>query len=231
MITVRESEQRGTSAHGWLDTQHTFSFDEYQDPRFMDFRSLRVINEHRAMGGAGFPTQMRQNVEILGYVVSGSLRHADSMGHTSVLQAGDVQRISAGTGIAHSEVNNSDTEPVHFLQIWIQPSRLGAPPRYDQRAFAGCQSGGLHLVASPMGRAGSLSIHRDAEVSLARLARADRLSIPLASGRHAWLQVIEGELTLNGRRLRAGDGVAASQEASLELAARTPVHFLFFDLD
>ena len=232
MMTIRRANERGHASHGWLDAHHTFSFAEYYDPKWMGYRSLRVINDDTIAGGGGFGTHPHRDMEIITYILSGALQHRDSMGHEAVLKAGDVQRISAGTGIAHSEFNYSPIEPVHLLQIWIQPERKGVKPAYAERSFGnGGAKPGLTLVASRDGRDNSVSIHQDADVWLARFEEGSSATHALKQGRHAWLQVAEGELTLNGQTLRAGDGAALSEESSLTLAAKTPAKALLFDLN
>jgi redox-sensitive bicupin YhaK (pirin superfamily) len=232
MMTIRRAEERGHANHGWLDAHHTFSFADYYDPRWMGFRSLRVINDDTIAGGGGFGTHPHRDMEIITYILSGALQHRDSMGHEAVLKPGDVQRISAGTGIAHSEFNYSPVEPVHLLQIWIQPERRGVKPAYAERSLGnGSAKQGLSLVASRDGRDGSVSIHQDADVWLARLAPGAGVTHSLQSGRHAWVQIAEGEVTLNGQTLTAGDGAALSDEAGLTLAAKTNAQALVFDLN
>src|SRR5213593_707336 len=231
MTTIRRADERGHANHGWLDTHHTFSFADYHDPQWMGFRSLRVLNDDTVAGGGGFGTHSHRDMEIITYVLSGALQHRDSMGHESVLKPGDLQRISAGTGIAHSEFNYSPIEPVHFLQIWIQPNRKGVKPAYAERSFGhGALKPGLTLVASRAGRDGSVSIRQDADVWLARLGEGAGATHGLKPGRHAWVQVAEGELTLNGQALHAGDGAALSEETTLTLTAKAPAQVLLFDL-
>jgi hypothetical protein len=232
MMTIRRANERGHANHGWLDAHHTFSFANYHDPRWMGFRSLRVINDDTIAGGGGFGTHPHRDMEIITYILSGALQHRDSMGHEAVLKPGDVQRISAGTGIAHSEFNYSPIEPVHLLQIWIQPERKGVIPAYAERSFGNGQTKqGLTLVASRGGRDGSVSINQDAEVWLARLDAGASKTHPLKPGRHAWLQVAEGELTLNGQSLNAGDGAALSNESALTMATGKSSQALLFDLN
>ena len=231
MITIRRAEERGHANHGWLDAHHTFSFADYYDPRWMSFRSLRVINDDTIAGGGGFGTHPHRDMEIITYILSGALQHRDSMGHEAVLKAGDVQRISAGTGIAHSEFNYSPVEPVHLLQVWIQPERKGAKPAYAERSFGpGTAQPGLTLVASRDGRDGAVAINQDADLWLARLSQGTSATHELRPGRHAWVQVAVGEATLNGEILRAGDGAALSDEARLTLTASTTTQVLVFDL-
>jgi redox-sensitive bicupin YhaK (pirin superfamily) len=232
MMTIRRANNRGHANHGWLNAHHTFSFANYFDPQWMGFRSLRVINDDTIAGGGGFGTHPHRDMEIITYILSGALQHRDSMGHQAVLKPGDVQRISAGTGIQHSEVNYSPIEPVRLLQIWIQPDRKGVKPEYAERSFGnGSAKPGLTLVASRGGRDGSVSIHQDADVWLGRLDAKATATHALSAGRHAWLQVAEGELTLNGQRLEAGDGAALSEENGLNLKAVKPSQVLLFDLN
>ena len=232
MTTIRRANERGHANHGWLETHHTFSFADYYDPRWMGFRSLRVLNDDTVAGGGGFGTHPHRDMEIITYVLGGALQHRDSMGHESVLKAGDVQRISAGTGIAHSEFNYSPVEPVHFLQIWIQPDRKGVKPGYAERSLGnGVSKTALTLIASRDARDGSVAIHQDADVWLARLGESAGATHSLKPGRHAWVQVAEGVVTLNGQTLRAGDGAALSNEAALALAAEAPAQVLLFDLN
>ena len=232
MMTIRRANERGHANHGWLDAHHTFSFADYHDPNWMSFRSLRVINDDTIAGGGGFGTHPHRDMEIITYILSGALQHRDSMGHEAVLKAGDVQRISAGTGIAHSEFNHSPIEPLHLLQIWIQPERKGATPAYAERSFgSGAAKPGLTLVASRDGRDGSVSINQDADVLLARLDAGASAAHPLKPGRHAWVQVAGGEIIVNGQSLKAGDGAALSDEAGLTLAAQAPSQALVFDLN
>lgn len=232
MMTIRRANERGHANHGWLDAHHTFSFADYHDPRWMGFRSLRVINDDTIAGGGGFGTHPHRDMEIITYILSGALQHRDSMGHAAVLKPGDVQRISAGTGIAHSEFNYSPIEPVHLLQIWIQPDRKGVKPAYAERSFGnGATKQGLTLVASREGRDGSIFINQDADVWLARFEAGGKATHALQPGRHAWVQVAEGEVTLNSQSLKAGDGAALSNEGALTLASARPSQVLLFDLN
>ncbi len=231
MITIRKSEDRGHANHGWLDTRHTFSFADYFDPAHTRFRTLRVINEDRVMGGQGFGRHPHRDMEIISYVISGILEHQDSAGHRAMLRAGDVQRISAGAGILHSEYNGSPVEPVHFLQVWIVPDKRGVTPEYAEKPFRDIQPGTLNLIASKEGREGSLPIHQDADVYVARLDGGKRADHALGAGRHGWVQLIEGTLSVNGHTLKAGDGAAISDEQNIQLAAATDAHFLLFDLN
>ena len=231
MITVRPSAERGRSELGWLSSRHTFSFADYLDARHMGFRTLRVVNEDRVQPGGGFPTHGHRDMEIVTYVVEGALEHEDSLGTGSVIRPGEVQRMTAGTGVTHSEYNPSRTEPVHFLQIWILPERQGLAPGYEQRAFPAAEmQGRLRLVAARDGRDGSVTVHQDVRLLAARLAPGEEIVHSLAPGRHAWLQVVRGALVMNGTTLAAGDGAAVSDEARLALAASAPSELLLFDL-
>lgn len=231
MIQVRRSDERGRFDHGWLDTRHTFSFANYQDPRWMGFRHLRVINEDRVQPGQGFPTHAHRDMEIVSYVLAGALQHRDSLGTGSVIRPGDVQRMSAGTGVRHSEFNASATEPVHFYQVWILPEATGLLPGYEQKTFAEADKRGrLRLVASRDGREGSITVHQDVGLYAAALAAGEQVVHASASGRHAWLQVARGVVTLNGKRLGQGDGAAASGERDLAITAETAAEILLFDL-
>jgi redox-sensitive bicupin YhaK (pirin superfamily) len=231
MISIRRSEERGHFDHGWLDTRHTFSFGEYHDPAFMGFRQLRVLNEDRVRPGYGFPTHGHRDMEIISYVLSGALEHKDSLGTGSVIRPGELQRMSAGTGVRHSEFNPSASEPLHFLQIWLLPERPGLPPSYEQKSFPEEERRGrARLIASPDGCDGSVTIHQDAEVRAALLGPKDRLTQPLRPGRHAWVQVARGSLEVNGQAMRAGDGAAVSGEKSVEIAGGEAAEVLLFDL-
>jgi hypothetical protein len=231
MIAIRKAADRGHANHGWLDSYHTFSFADYYDPAHMGFRSLRVINDDTVLGGGGFDLHSHREMEIVSYVLSGALQHRDSMGHTAVMKAGDVQRISAGTGISHSEHNFSPIEPVHFLQIWILPGRAGVKPDYAQKSFAAAPPGQPILVASKKGRDGSIPINQDADLVLAKLESGQSFRHPLVAGRHAWVQVAEGEITVNGQALKRGDGAALSQEVAVDVSGRKPAQVLLFDLN
>jgi redox-sensitive bicupin YhaK (pirin superfamily) len=230
MITVRRAAERGHSNLGWLDSYHTFSFADYYDPGFTGFRTLRVINEDRVRGGRGFGTHSHRDFEIVSYVVSGALEHKDSMGHGAVMKAGEVQRISAGTGIAHSEYNHSATEPVHFLQIWFVPSRTGVEPAYAQQSFADAKVGALTLACSGDGRDGSIRINQDVDLLIGRLAAESGMEREIADGRYAWIQLIDGDLAVKATHLEPGDGAAVSAETRMELASTRGAHFLLFDL-
>jgi redox-sensitive bicupin YhaK (pirin superfamily) len=231
MIKVRAAGERGKTQTGWLDSRHTFSFGDYQDRQNMGFSDLRVINEDRVIPGKGFPTHSHRDMEIITYVLEGALAHKDSTGTSSVIRVGDVQRMSAGTGISHSEYNASQSEPVHFLQIWIMPNQTGVKPGYEQRSFdLKKNSGSWVLVAAPDGRNGAVKVHQDAELSLAVLPKGEKLGYSLKPGRRAWLQVARGKATVNGSALEASDGAAISEENLLEVKALEDVEILLFDL-
>ena len=231
MITIRKADERGRADYGWLKTHYTFSFADYHDPDWMGFRSLRVINDDIVAGGGGFDMHPHRDMEIITYVLSGALEHKDSMGNGRIIRPGEVQYMAAGTGVLHSEFNPSRTEPAHLLQIWIRPDRKGAPPAYADKSFASAESGKLTLIASGSGRDGSIRINQDAEVFAAKLKAGDTVTHTLKPGRHAWVQVAEGELTLNGERLNAGDGAAVSEETALRFASEKPAQALVFDLN
>jgi hypothetical protein len=231
MITVRRAHERGHASRGWLESYHTFSFADYYDPRQMGFRALRVINEDWIEPGRGFPSHPHRDMEILTYVLEGALEHRDSLGTGSVIRPGDVQRMSAGTGIVHSEKNASASEPVHLLQIWLLPEREGIEPGYEQRHFpAPERRNRLRLLAARDGREGALTIHQDVDLYATMLEPGREVSHRLRPGRHAWLQVARGAGTLNGVALQAGDGAAVSDEEALTLVATEPAEVLLFDL-
>ena len=231
MIKLRRSNDRGHTKLSWLDSRHTFSFGDYHDPKHMGFSELRVINEDRVIPGAGFPTHSHHDMEIITYVLDGALAHKDSTGTSSVIRVGDVQRMSAGTGISHSEYNASQSEPVHFLQIWIIPAQTSLKPGYEQRSFnIQEKSGGWVLVAAPYARDGAVKLHQDVELYLAAISKGQQLSYRLKPGRQAWLQITRGAVTLNGMSFTAGDGAAVSQEDLLKLAASDDTEALLFDL-
>jgi redox-sensitive bicupin YhaK (pirin superfamily) len=231
MMTIRPANERGHTDFGWLDSRHTFSFGEYQDYDHMGFHSLRVINDDRVAPGGGFPTHPHRDMEILTWVLEGALQHKDSLETGSVIRAGDLQRMTAGTGILHSEFNASKTEPVHFLQIWVFPEKRGLTPGYAQQSFpAAVRKGRLKLVASHDGRDGSLSLNQDASLYAAALQPGQRVKHTLATGRTAWVQVAAGVVTLNGQRLNAGDGAAVTDEEELELVGVEDGETLVFDL-
>jgi hypothetical protein len=231
MITLRKSEDRGHFDFGWLDTYHTFSFDRYYDPAHMHFRSLRVINEDRVAPGQGFPTHSHADMEIVTYILSGALEHRDSMGNGSVIRPGDVQRMSAGTGVSHSEYNPSETEPVHLLQIWILPGARGLNPSYEQKAFSRDERlGRFRLVASEDGREGSVTIQQDARLYATILPRGAMVAHTLAESRYAWVQVARGTVKLNEVELNQGDGAAISDQAIIKVVAHDEAEALLFDL-
>ena len=230
MITLRPSAARGHADHGWLDTFHTFSFADYHDPAHMGFRALRVINEDRVAPGMGFGTHPHRDMEILTYILAGRLAHKDSMGHGREITPGQLQAMSAGTGITHSEFNPSRTDPVHLLQIWLLPDRRGHTPRYAEWTPVPGNTDELTLLASPDGRENSAAIHQDALLFLVKLPAAAQITRVLAPERAAWLQVMRGTLTVNGHTLAAGDGAAIENEPALTLAATTSAEALLFDL-
>ncbi len=232
MITVRYAEERGRANLGWLDSRHTFSFADYFDAKHMGFGPLRVINEDRVAQGAGFDTHGHRDMEIISYVLEGALEHKDSIGTGSVIRPGDVQRMSAGGGVRHSEFNHSKTEPVHFLQIWIMPDRQGVAPSYEQKHFADAdKTGRLRLIASKNGLEDSVHIHQDASVYATRLDPGEEVAHTIVAGRLAWLQVARGVTTLNGQELRAGDGAAVENETTLKIASLSEgSEVLLFDL-
>ena len=231
MIQVRRSDDRGKADFGWLDSRHTFSFGSYYDPEHMGFRTLRVINEDKVRPGAGFGTHGHRDMEILSYVLSGSLAHKDSMGNGSVLSAGDLQRMTAGTGVQHSEMNPSLDEPVHFLQIWIEPAQHGLEPGYEEAHIdeAGTE-GNLRLIASGQEREGAMRIHQDVELYAAKLSDGESASLEVRPGRHVWAQVVDGDVLINGELLSGGDGAALSDEAAVKLEASGNAEVLLFDL-
>ncbi len=229
MITLRKSADRGGGHHGWLDTKHSFSFADYHDPRHMGFGALRVINEDRIAGGAGFPTHPHRDMEILTWVLEGALAHRDSTGNQATIRPGELQRMSAGTGIRHSEFNASRTASVHLLQIWILPERSGLTPGYEQKDFDDLD-GKLRLVAARDGRDGAVTVHQDAELWAARLGAGQQTDFAPRPGRVQWVQVARGAVELNGQHLAAGDGAAIDGETALALRAETPAELLLFDL-
>jgi redox-sensitive bicupin YhaK (pirin superfamily) len=231
MIELRRSDDRGYTRLNWLDSRHTFSFGDYYDPKNMGFSELRVINEDRVKPGAGFPTHSHGDMEIITYVLEGALAHKDSTGTSSVIRAGDVQRMSAGTGISHSEYNASQTEPVHFLQIWILPNKSRLQPGYEQQSFDVQENRGRWvLVAAQNTREGAVKIHQDVELYLAAISKGQELSYRLKPGRQAWLQITRGAVEFNGTALGAGDGAAISQEDLLHVVASEDAEALLFDL-
>ncbi len=231
MITERKANDRGHASHGWLDSYHTFSFADYYDPQWMDFRSLRVINDDIVMPRMGFGKHPHRDMEIITYILSGQLAHEDSMGNGRVITPGEFQYMSAGTGVQHSEQNPSGAEAVHLLQIWIMPDEKGVAPRYAEKSLKDAATGTLHLVTSKTGRDDSIAIHQDADLFLAKLDAGQQLTHALGPDRHAWLHVAEGEITLNGRTLAAGDAAAVSQETELNLIGIKPAQVLLFDLN
>ena len=230
MISVRRAGDRGETRLAWLDSRHTFSFADYYDPAQMGFGALRVINEDRVAPGGGFATHGHRDMEILTWVLDGALAHRDNLGTGSVIHPGEMQRMTAGTGIRHSEFNASDEAPVHFLQIWILPERQGLEPSYQQEAFDREELGGLRLVASRDGRKDSVTVHQDAEVYAAAIADGMRLAHRLTPGRRAWVQVTAGRVRMEGDALAAGDGVAAEQVAEIVMTAESDAELLLFDL-
>jgi quercetin 2,3-dioxygenase len=231
MINVRRSQERGHAQHGWLDSYHTFSFADYHDPAHMGFRALRVINEDRVEGGQGFGKHSHRDMEIISYVLEGGLAHKDSMGTGEVIRPGDVQRMSAGTGVTHSELNASPREPVHFLQIWLMPDQRGITPSYEQKTFSRQDKAGrLRLVASPDGRDGSVTVHTDARLFAGLFDKGQAAELPLAAGRHAWVHLVHGKATVNGTALAAGDAVALSGERLVQIEGMDASELLVFDL-
>jgi len=231
MINIRRSEDRGGGDYGWLNTRYTFSFNTYHDPKFMGFRSLRVINEDHVAAGQGFPMHPHRDMEIITYILEGALEHKDSLGTGSVIRPGDGQRMSAGSGIRHSEANPSKTDAAHLLQIWILPDREDIKPSYEQKAFpAEEKRGKLRLIASPDGKNGSVTIHQDARLYVTLLAPGETVTHAIEPNRHAWLQVAKGSVELNGERLEQGDGAAASDERELTLEGTEDAEVLLFDL-
>jgi redox-sensitive bicupin YhaK (pirin superfamily) len=233
MMTVRPSKERGHAQHGWLDSRHTFSFADYHDPQQMGFRALRVINEDKVAPAKGFGTHPHRDMEIISYVLDGALEHKDSIGTGSVIRPGDVQRMSAGTGVAHSEFNASASAPVHFLQIWLMPSQRGIKPSYEQKSFTPQEiQGRLRVVASPDGRDGSVSIHSDVVLHAGRFAPGENAEVAISPGRHAWIQVARGTVRVNGTELGAGDGAALANEEKVKVEGRedADAEVLVFDL-
>lgn len=233
MITIRKSDERGHFDHGWLDTYHTFSFGDYYDPEHMGFRSLRVVNEDRVAPGQGFGAHPHRDMEIVTIVLSGGIAHQDSLGHGETLRPGEVQRMTAGRGVVHSEFNASKTEPLHLIQIWIRPERTGLEPGYEQKAFPESERRGrFRVVASRDAREGSLTIHQDASIHVADVAKGVSVSYPIAPDRHAFLHVIRGSVTVNGgtETLGAGDAAAISGEKGVTVAASSDAELLLFDL-
>ncbi len=231
MMTIRHAKDRGHAQHGWLDSHHTFSFADYHDPAHMGFRSLRVINDDRVQAGRGFGTHPHRDMEIISYVLEGALEHKDSMGTGSVIRPGDVQRMSAGTGVLHSEFNGSKSELVHFLQIWIVPRARGIEPSYEQKSFAAeGKRGRLRVVASPDGRDGSVTLHADAVLYAGLFDAGEVAELALAPGRHAWVHVARGKVRVDGRDLGAGDGASLSDERAVRVEGVDGGEVLVFDL-
>jgi quercetin 2,3-dioxygenase len=231
MITVRRSHERGHFDHGWLNTYHTFSFDQYYDPRYMGFRNLRVINEDFVAAGRGFPKHGHRDMEIITYILEGALKHEDSMGNGSVIRTGDVQRMTAGTGVRHSEQNASDQERVHLLQIWILPNTVGLEPGYEQKAFSEDERRGrLRLIASEDGRDGSVEVHQDVSLFASVLPGGQEVEHTMDQQRYAWIQVARGAVEVNGENANQGDGVIAVGESSLRIRAQQDAEVLLFDL-
>jgi quercetin 2,3-dioxygenase len=231
MIIIRPSNQRGGGDYGWLNTRHTFSFDQYYDPKWMGFRSLRVINEDFVAPGQGFPLHPHRDMEIITYVLEGALQHNDSMGNGSIIRPGDGQRMSAGSGVRHSEANSSKTDSVHLLQIWIMPEKRGIEPSYEQKSFPEDEKQGkLRLIASPDAKNGSVEINQDAKLFVTLLKPEQEVEHEIAKDRHAWIQVAKGAIELNGKTLNQGDGAAVSDETTLTLKGTTDAEVLLFDL-
>jgi redox-sensitive bicupin YhaK (pirin superfamily) len=231
MINIRPAKERGHADHGWLDSHHTFSFADYYDARHMGFRLLRVINEDRVAPAQGFGTHPHRDMEIVSYVLEGALEHKDSMGTNGIIRPGDVQRMSAGTGVRHSEYNASKSEPVHFLQIWLAPGQRGIEPGYEQKAFSKeDKQGKLRLIASPDGRDGSVTIHTDASIHAGCFAPGEAAELALGGGRNAWVQVVRGSVKVNGTFLSQGDGAALSEEKSVKVEGVEDSEVLVFDL-
>jgi len=231
MMTIRKANDRGHAEHGWLDTYHTFSFADYYDPNWMGFRSLRVINDDLIMPGQGFGMHPHRDMEIITYVLQGALAHKDSMGNGRVIKPGEMQYMSAGTGVLHSEFNPAKDEATRILQIWIVPDQKGVKPQYAERSIQNAAPGQLHLLTSKTGRDGSVPIHQDADLWLGRLNPGQQVSHSLGVQRHAWLHVAEGEINLNGQTLSTGDAAAVSKETKLDLRATKPSQVLLFDLN
>ena len=231
MIQIRPANERGYANHGWLESRHTFSFADYYDPAYMGFSILRVINEDNVMPGAGFPAHAHRNMEIISYVLEGGLEHNDSMGNGSIIRPGEVQRMSAGTGVTHSEYNASDSKPVRFLQIWIIPDQQGIKPGYEQKQFTDDEvHGKLRLVASADGRDGSVLMHQDAAIYVSKLDHGEAVEHRITNGRKAWIQVARGNVIINGHPLSRGDGAATEEEERLIISAESAAELLVFDL-
>lgn len=231
MIQIRKSNDRGHAEHGWLDSYHTFSFADYYDPEWMGFRSLRVINDDVVAPNMGFGTHPHRDMEIITYILSGEIEHKDSMGNGRVIRAGEVQYMAAGSGVRHSEINPSKDTNAHLLQIWIQPDEKSVKPRYAEKSLAKAETGSLHLMTSKTGRDGSIAIHQDADLWLGKFEAGQKTEHTLASNRHAWVHVAEGELVVNGQTLTSGDAAVVSDETKLQLSASKPTQVLLFDLN
>ena len=231
MMKLRKSNERGHAKHGWLDTYHTFSFADYYDPQWMGYRSLRVINDDLVMPGMGFGTHPHRDMEIITYILRGALEHKDSMGNGRVIRAGELQYMSAGSGVRHSEFNPSKDEAVHLLQIWIQPDQAGVTPRYAEKKLQDAPTGKLHLMTSKTGRDGSIAIHQDADLWLAKLEAGQNVSHSLAKNRHAWVHVAEGEVSIEWQNAHGGDAVGVDGESKLQLTATKQSQVLLFDLN
>jgi quercetin 2,3-dioxygenase len=231
MMTLRKANERGHANHGWLDSYHTFSFADYYDPNWMGFRSLRVINDDLVLPGQGFGTHPHRDMEIITYVLRGAVQHKDSMGNGSVIRPGNIQYMSAGSGVQHSEFNPSPDEAVRLLQIWIMPDTKGAKPRYGEKSFSDKPTGQLHLMTSKTGRDGSMAIRQDADLWLAKLEPGQAVAHSLAKNRYAWVHVAEGEVIVNGKMLVTGDAAAIGDEPKVQLSANKPSQVLLFDLN
>jgi quercetin 2,3-dioxygenase len=231
MIITRRAGERGHANHGWLDSYFTFSFADYSDPQHMGFRTLRVINDDTVAPGQGFGEHPHRDMEIITYVLSGALEHKDSMGNGRIILPGEVQYMSAGAGVTHSEFNPSQSEPVHLLQIWIFPDRKGLKPAYAEKSFAGAIPGKLHLAVSKTGRDSSIRINQDANLFIGKLKPGDKISHEFGPNRHGWLHVAEGEIHLDSLKLKSGDAVAISDEKAVSFAAKSPTQVLLFDLN
>lgn len=231
MITIRRADERGHFDHGWLNTYHTFSFDQYYDPRYMGFRTLRVINEDFVAAGRGFPKHGHRDMEIITYILEGALKHEDSMGNGSVIRPGDVQRMTAGTGVRHSEQNASDSERVHLLQIWILPHTVGLEPAYEQKAFSEDERRGrLRLIASEDGSDGSVVVHQDVKLFASIIPAGEQVEYAMDQQRYAWIQVARGKVSVNGEKADQGDGVTVAGESNLRINAEENAEVLLFDL-
>jgi redox-sensitive bicupin YhaK (pirin superfamily) len=231
MLQVRKSQERGLANHGWLKSRHTFSFADYYDPKFMGFKSLRVINEDRISGGSGFGKHPHRDMEIISYVVKGALEHQDTMGNLAVIRPGEVQKLSAGTGMMHSEQNKSESDETHFFQIWISPNKTGLAPSYGQKSFENqLKNQKLVLAISQDGRDGSIAIQQDADIHLSKLKALDQIEFQVRKNRGAWIQVIDGKLSINDISLSAGDAISMDSEGILKIAALEASEIMIFDL-